>query len=78
MNSESKIDEKGRVCIPIELRKKLKLKPGENVLFHLNDDNTISIRKTITPDEFINEVEEFKKALKKESNKPIIFKKLFE
>lgn len=78
MNSESKIDEKGRVCIPIELRKKLKLKPGENVLFHLNEDNTISIRKTITPAEFIDEVEKFKKALKKESDKPIIFEKLFE
>ncbi|KKM67788.1 hypothetical protein LCGC14_1197830, partial [marine sediment metagenome] len=28
MNAESKIDDKGRICIPIEIRKMLKIKSG--------------------------------------------------
>ena len=33
MSFETIIDEKGRICIPSELRKKFDLKPGEKMVF---------------------------------------------
>ena len=77
MNAESKIDDKGRVCIPIEIRKMLNLKPGEKILFQVQDDKII-LRKSTTMEEFIKKSENFSEKLKGITKEPIEFKKMFE
>jgi len=44
VQSESIVDEKGRICIPAELRKRLNIKAGEKVLFQTDNNDTIIIR----------------------------------
>ncbi|HME51340.1 MAG TPA: AbrB/MazE/SpoVT family DNA-binding domain-containing protein [Candidatus Lokiarchaeia archaeon] len=78
MTSESLVDEKGRVCIPAELRKRMNLKPGEKVVFQLDEHNTILIRKSITVDEFIEKSKKFSKYLASLTDKPIPTEKIFE
>ena len=56
MNAESKIDSKGRICIPNEIRKMLNLKPGEKILFQVQDDKII-LRKSTSIEEFIKKEE---------------------
>lgn len=77
MSAESTIDEKGRVCIPAELRKKLNLKTGEKIVFQLNLDSII-LRKATTPEEFSKQVHIFQESVKKSTSKPITFEKLLE
>ena len=77
MSSESTIDEKGRVCIPSELRKKLNLKIGEKVIFQLNE-NGLTLRRAVNPEEFSKKVKEFQKSVKKVTSKPIAVEKLIE
>ncbi len=77
MNAESKIDDKGRVCIPNEIRKMLNLKPGEKILFQVQDDKII-LRKSSSMEEFIKKSENFSEKLKKITKEPIEFKKMFE
>ena len=77
MTSESKIDEKGRICIPAEIRKKLNLNSGEKVVFQIKDEKII-IRKTTTPEEFIEKSKVFIKHLKEANVGPIKIEKLFE
>lgn len=72
---ETTINEKGRVCIPAQLRKKLNLEPGEKIIFQLNHDS-LTLRKAITPDEFCKQVNDFQKAVKMATSKPITFEKL--
>ncbi len=74
---ETTIDEKGRVCIPAQLRKKLNLEPGEKVIFQLNNDS-LTLRKAIAPEEFSKQVSDFQKAVKIATSKPITFEKLLE
>ena len=77
MNAESKIDDKGRVCIPNEIRKMLNLKSGEKILFQVQDDKII-LRKSISMEEFIKKSEDFSEKLKGITKEPIEFKKMFE
>ncbi|MHA1105038.1 MAG: AbrB/MazE/SpoVT family DNA-binding domain-containing protein [Promethearchaeota archaeon] len=77
MNAESKIDDKGRVRIPIEIRKLLNLKSGEKILFQVQDDKII-LRKSISMEEFIKKSEEFSKKLKGITKEPIKFIKMFD
>ena len=77
MSAESTIDEKGRVCIPAELRKKLNLKAGEKVIFQLNSDS-LTLRKAIKPEEFSKQVRAFQESVKKATTKSITFEKLIE
>ena len=77
MNAESKIDSKGRVCIPNEIRKLLNLKSGEKVLFQVQDDKII-IRKSTSMEEFIKKSEDFSEKLKGITKEPIEFKKIFD
>jgi len=77
MNAESKIDDKGRVCIPNEIRKLLNLKSGEKILFQVQDDKII-LRKSNSMEEFIKKSEAFSEKLKDITKKPIEFKKMFE
>jgi len=77
MNAESKIDDKGRVCIPNEIRKMLNLKSGEKILFQVQDDKII-LRKSISMEEFVKKSEDFSEKLKGITKEPIEFKKMFE
>lgn len=77
MSVESTIDEKGRICIPAELRRKLNLKAGEKIIFQLND-NSLTLRKAIKAEELSKKVNKFHKSVKKATSKPITFEKLFE
>ena len=77
MNVESKIDDKGRVCIPNEIRKMLNLKSGEKILFQVQDDKII-LRKSTSMEEFIKKSEDFSEKLKGITKEPIEFKKMFE
>ena len=77
MNAESKIDDKGRVCIPNEIRKLLNLKSGEKILFQVQDDKII-LRKSTSMEEFIKKSEDFSEKLKGITKKPIKFVKMFD
>ncbi|MHA1273772.1 MAG: AbrB/MazE/SpoVT family DNA-binding domain-containing protein [Promethearchaeota archaeon] len=77
MNTESKIDEKGRICIPIEIRKMLNIKAGEKLFFQVKDDKII-LRKSTSVKDFIKKSDEFGKKLKNITSEPIEFKKIFE
>jgi len=77
MNAESKIDDKGRVCIPIEIRKMLNLKSGEKILFQVQDDKII-LRKSTSMEDFIKKSEEFSEKLRGITKEPIEFKKMIE
>lgn len=77
MNSESIIDKKGRVCIPVELRKKLNLKAGEKLLFQVKEGTIIMIKAT-KPKEFIERSKIFRKHLQEVTDEPIPVKKIFD
>jgi len=77
MNVKSKIEEKGRVYIPTEIRKLLNLKAGEKILFQVQDDKII-LRKSTLMEEFIKKSEEFSEKLKGITKEPIRFKKIFD
>lgn len=77
MNAESKIDNKGRVCIPNEIRKLLNLKSGEKVLFQVQGDKII-LRKSSSMEDFIKKSEDFSEKLKGITKEPIEFKKMFD
>ncbi len=77
MNAESKIDDKGRVCIPNEIRKRLNLKVGEKILFQVQEDKII-LRKSVSMEEFVKKSDVFSKKLKESVKEPIEFKKIFE
>ena len=77
MNAESKIDNKGRICIPIEIRKLLNLKSGEKILFQVQDDKII-LRKSTSIEDFIKKSDAFSEKLKGITKKPIEFNKMFD
>ncbi len=76
MIDESIIDEKGRVCIPLELRKRLNMTPGEKVRFQV-DNGRLIIMKTTLPEQFSEAVSNFKIQVKKITTKPMTPEKLF-
>ena len=77
LNAESKIDEKGRVIIPIEIRKLLNIKSGEKIIFQVQDDKII-LRKSTSIEDFVNKSKIFSEKLKNITKKPIEFKKMLE
>jgi len=77
VNAESKIDDKGRIIIPIEIRKLLNLKTGEKILFQVQEDKII-LRKSISMEEFVKKSKTFSDKLKASSKEPIEFKKMFD
>ena len=70
------LDEKGRITIPLELRKKLGLKPGEEINLAIVN-NILLLRKTLTIDEFEDLSNDIRKKLKRKIDSPIEFEKLF-
>jgi len=77
MDAESKIDDKGRVCIPIEIRKMLNLKSGERMLFQVQNGKII-LRKSTSIEEFIKKSEDFSEKLKGVTKDAIEFKKIID
>ena len=74
-NGKSKIDDKGRVCIPNEIKKILNLKSGDKILFQVQNDKII-LRKSTSMEDFIKKSEKFSEKLKEITKEPIKFKKL--
>lgn len=70
------LDDKGRITIPLELRKKLGLKPGEEINLSIVN-KTLLLRKTLTVDEFKGLSNKIRKKLEKKIDSPIEFEKLF-
>jgi len=77
MTAESKIDNKGRILIPNEIRKLLNIKSGEKMLFQIQE-NKIILRKSTSMEDFISKSEEFSKKLKETSKEPIEFSKILD
>jgi AbrB family looped-hinge helix DNA binding protein len=45
----AKVDSKGRITIPIEIRKRLDLQPGDRVRFAENEKGEFVLRRIIGP-----------------------------
>ena len=76
MSKEIIMDLKGRILIPLEIRKQLNLQPGEKFIFTVENGRLILL-KSSSYDEFLHEIDEFQQKLLKISNKPISTEKLF-
>ncbi len=76
LNRQIVMDSKGRILIPLEIRKQLNFKPGENFMFTIENGRLILL-KSSDHDEFIQEIETFQQELQKLSKNPIPTKKLF-
>ncbi|MFX1285580.1 MAG: AbrB/MazE/SpoVT family DNA-binding domain-containing protein [Promethearchaeota archaeon] len=70
------IDEKGRITIPRELRKKLGLTAGVELNLSIIKDFLL-IKKVLSAKEFENLSDNISESLKQETNSPIKFEKLF-
>lgn len=78
MDSESIIDDQGKVRIPLDLRKKMNLHPGEKVLFRIENEKIVIV-KALTPKEFIEKSKEFRKHLSEVTDEPLPpIKKIFD
>lgn len=78
MDSETIIDEQGRIKIPLDVRKKMNLNPGEKVLFKIENEKIVIV-KAIAPKEFIEKAKEFRKHLSEVTDEPLPpIKKIFE
>ncbi len=73
---KASLDDKGRITIPLELRQKLGLKPGEEINLSIVN-KTLLLRKTLTTDEFRDLSNNIRKKLENEIDNPIEFEKLF-
>lgn len=76
MSKEIIMDIKGRILIPLEIRKQLNLQPGEKFIFAVENGRLILL-KSSSYDEFLLEINEFQQKLRKISNNPISTEKLF-
>lgn len=63
-----RIDELGRIVIPKEIRKNLRIKDGENLEILVENNETISLKKYST----LNKFKELSDAIVKSSNKEIL------
>lgn len=71
-----RVDEKGRVYNPQNLRARLGLKPGNKIIFSVVN-STLLVRKAISANEFKQIVEEISEELRTQTDFPITFEKLF-
>ena len=63
-----KVDDLGRIVIPKEIRKTLKIREGEELEISLQNDNQIVLQKNVPFDSMINVYTSYIKALSKVSN----------
>ena len=73
---KSSIDDKGRIRIPLELRKKLGLTSGVDINFSVIN-NILLIKKVLSPEEFIEVSKKINKSLRETTDSPVEFEKLF-
>ncbi|HEY0089105.1 MAG TPA: AbrB/MazE/SpoVT family DNA-binding domain-containing protein [Candidatus Lokiarchaeia archaeon] len=72
------MDEQGRISIPLDVRKKMNLKPGEKMVFKIENEKIVIV-KALTPKEFIEKAKEFRKHLSEVTDEPLPpIKKIFE
>ena len=76
MTQEILMDSKGRILVPLEIRKQLNLKTGEKFMFSIENGHLILL-KSSTYEEFINEIADFQENVQKASKAPISTEKLF-
>lgn len=77
MSIEVQLDNKGRITIPTDIRKKLDLKPGEKLLIHVSN-NSITLQPKVNAKELQEKALKFRSELKLMTKKPIAFEKLFD
>lgn len=70
------LDEKGRITIPLEIRKKMEIEPGEKINLSLVN-KILLLRKTITVSEFERLSENIRNSIIEKTDNPIEFEKLF-
>ncbi|MCK4848219.1 MAG: AbrB/MazE/SpoVT family DNA-binding domain-containing protein [Candidatus Heimdallarchaeota archaeon] len=70
------LDDKGRITIPLVLRQKLGLRPGEEIILSIINKNLL-LRKTLTVDEFKDLSSNIRKELERKIDSPIELEKLF-
>ena len=70
------LDDKGRITIPLVLRQKLGLRPGEEINLSIINKNLL-LRKTLTVDEFKDLSSHIRKELERKIDSPIELEKLF-
>ena len=64
MSLEVQLDEKGRITIPTEIRKKLDLKPGEKLIIQVSN-NAITLQQKVGVKELQEKAAKFRAELKK-------------
>lgn len=64
MEIERTVSEKGQVVIPKDVRKKLGIKSGSDIVFEIEGDKII-IKKKMSPTEFVEDFGRVPKRLKK-------------
>lgn len=58
MTETARITSKGQVTIPKEVRERLGLEEGEDVVFRVNEDGTATLSPSKPPKEMLDEVRE--------------------
>ena len=76
MTYELKMDKKGRIQIPKDLREEMNLKPGQKLKIKIEDGNLV-ILKPISSHRFLKRVKKFQSKLKKVTDKLLKYEKLF-
>ncbi|MHA1673153.1 MAG: hypothetical protein ACTSYI_05950 [Promethearchaeota archaeon] len=75
MTQEIIMDKKGRILVPLEIRKQLNLELEERFIATI-EDNRLVLLKSSSYEEFMLEIEEFQQELQKVTKKPISTEKL--
>lgn len=70
------LDDKGRITIPLELRQKLGLRPGQEINLSIINKHLL-LRKSLSVDDFEGLSSSIRKKLEKKIDSPIEFDKLF-
>lgn len=71
-----RIDEKGRILIPLELRQKLGLETGSEIVFMVSG-NKIILRSALNSEEFRKLSKKITQEIQSSTNEPIEIEKLF-
>ena len=70
------MDTKGRILVPLEIRKQLNFEPGERFIVTIENGRLVLL-KSSSYEEFMQEIKEFQQELQKITQKPISTEKLF-
>lgn len=76
MISEVQIDSKGRIIIPLDIRKLFNLQTGEKLQLELHNDSIV-LRPKLTPQEMVSLVRKFRTEVKGKTKTPFTVEKLF-